>query len=462
MNHLATLATGLTFLSASVLGAEADCSSPDKHPEAYEQFSKELAQMQQAESSDYYAAVNIILECTGDETAVDAWMEKAATEKQAAAMLYIANQRISDIFINQDSAEAIQAHCALLQEAADSAYIPAIIYRSTCIAAGLGQEADQALALKLLEPACSLENNEARFKWLQLAGKMRMQSDLSRPEVVSEIERDNDCVMMYASMLTTNSDLRMQNLQDAAELGNADAYYTLGITIADTNPQQSYQMMSQAAQLHHADAMAVVGGIESSPIKAGAILAKAGAEFKAEEGIEMLQLASMMGSSMAHVMLGDAYLKGSELTPKDEQRAFYHIQRATAGSDGNAALAYTYMLMKGIGCEARPEFAIELCRALLSRDIKRAVILYAYAYYKGLGVEADAAQASEILQEAATLNQPEAYVYLAFITNKGVGKLKANPKQAEIYLKMAELDLKDKAKELYQKIEADGDWHFSL
>lgn len=418
--------------------------------------------MQLDQSSDYFDAVSIILAATGDETAVDSWMQAAIKEGQAAAMLYVANQRIADIFIKQDSFAEIQEHCALLKKAADSGYIPAIIYRSTCLAAGLGQSADQAQALRLLEPACTQGNKEARFKWLQLAGKMRSVSDLSRPEVLAEIERGNDCVMMYASMLTNNQDIRLQNLQEAAELGNADAYHALGIAIEDTNPKQSYHLMAKAAQLHHADAMAIVGGIESTPIKAGEILDKAGAEFKPEEGIKLIQLASMMGSTMAHVLMGNLYFNGSSLVEKDERRAFYHIQRATGGSDGHAALAYTYMLMHGIGCEARPDFAINLCRELLSRDIKQAVILYAYAYYKGLGVEADAAQAVEILQEAATLNQPEAYVYLAYITNKGAPNLEAKPEQAKAYLKMAELDLKEKAQALYDRLEAEGDWNFSL
>lgn len=456
-NHLAILAAGLPALHASALG---DNSSPSDKPEQYQAFCQELQRMQQEQSRDFYDACNIVYQATQNECAIDEWMQAAAGKGLAPAQLYIANRRIEAIFIHQDSYAEIQEHLQLLQGAAKQGYIPAILYRSTCLSAGLGQAPNPAQALKILEPACKQGSMEAIFKHLQLSGKLRSIQDLERKEVKAAIEGGNPYVMMYASMLTKDQDIRLQNLQEAAELGNADAYYALGSTIADTNPKQSYALMLKAAELHHPDALAIVGGIEASPLKAREVLNKTGAEFKPEEGYELIKMASMLGSTLANTMLGESYYSGNELIAPNKERAFYHFERATCGSDGNAAIVYTYMLMEGIGCTAQPAFALELCRALLSRNIKQAVLLYAYAHYKGLGTEADAAQAAEILQEAATLQQPEAYIYLAYITDRGGAKLEPKPERAQAYLRMAELDLKEKAQHIYKRMQEDGEWIF--
>ena len=69
---------------------------------------------------------------------------------------------------------------------------------------------------------------------------------------------------------------------------------------------------------------------------------------------------------------------------------------------------------------------------------------------------ADTKAALKLLQEAAAIGQKRAYVYMAYLTAKGGSNSPADPKQAERYVRMAALDLKDEAQELYDKLMAEG------
>ena len=75
---------------------------------------------------------------------------------------------------------------------------------------------------------------------------------------------------------------------------------------------------------------------------------------------------------------------------------------------------------------------------------------------EGLGVPADTNAALKLLQEAAALGQKRAYVYMAYLTARGGNNVTADPKQAERYVRMAALDLKDEARALYDKLMAEG------
>ena len=45
---------------------------------------------------------------------------------------------------------------------------------------------------------------------------------------------------------------------------------------------------------------------------------------------------------------------------------------------------------------------------------------------------------------------------MAYLTARGGNNVTADPKQAERYVRMAALDLKDEARELYDKLMAEG------
>lgn len=458
MNYFSYLAVSLTALHAT---ATLPTMGQGIEEEQFEQFTAALHDMQESQSGDYYAAVKIVLEATGDEMSIDAWMEQAALNNVPAALLYVANTRISGILFNQDDDKTITNHLHLLKKAADANYIPAILYYSTCLNAGLRRKPDRAQALRILTPIASTGDKEARFKWLQLSGRLQGLSDLKRPEVAAEIDKGNDCVMMYISMLTVDKETRIAYMQDAADLGNSQAYYELGVHVERINPKLSYEMMQKAAKLHHPNALAVIGSLESTPSTTDDNLSKTDAEFNPEEGLSKIKLAAMIGSSIAQGLLGEQYLHGSDLIDQDLERAFYHIQHAACQSDASATLLYSYMLLEGLGCEATPEKGLSICVELINRKVKSAILLYAYATYKGLGVQSNIQDSIDILQEAASYEIPEAYVYLAFITQKGGEQLKADAKQAELYLRMAKIDLGDKAEQLYQKLQKAGEWVFT-
>ena len=86
------------------------------------------------------------------------------------------------------------------------------------------------------------------------------------------------------------------------------------------------------------------------------------------------------------------------------------------------------------------------------------VVLLAYAQYKGLGMPADADKALTTLQEAAAMGYPEAYIYMAYITAKGAPNVPANAERADKYVRMAALDMGEKARTLYDELSKDGEW----
>ena len=56
----------------------------------------------------------------------------------------------------------------------------------------------------------------------------------------------------------------------------------------------------------------------------------------------------------------------------------------------------------------------------------------------------------------AAMGQKRAYVYLAYLTAQGGHNQPADPKLAELFVRMAALDMKDEARTLYDKLMAEG------
>ena len=270
--------------------------------------------------------------------------------------------------------------------------------------------------------------------------------------------RKNDLVINFAGKIAEDTETQLKYLKEAALLKNADACFTLGQVFAKAKPEESYTFMKEAADLHNPNAMALLGSLLSMPTTEGTLQKKLGVDQDKEKSKELIELASMLDSPLANLIMGENYFYGKNGYTKDMQRAYKHYAKAAALGDPKSTLALAYMTIEGLGNDQPQVLGLRYCLQLIEAKIPHAVILMAYAHYKGYGVEADAKKAAEILQEAATFNLPIAYVYLAYITAKGGKGLEPNVSKAETYLNMAKLDLKDKAQQLYDMMIKEGDW----
>ncbi len=458
MNHTALFPVALCCITAPICFAAN--SSPDAHAESYKNFVSQLDAIQKANSSDLYPALEVVFNATQDELAGLTWMQKAAKANHPVALSYMANYLVNSAVVDPADPNRAKDQYELTKKAAAAGYIPAIINESICLFTGQGVAKDQAAALRKLMEACKTNDNKARFTWLQMSKRLSTKADLDRPEVQAEIKRGNDLVILFAQTLETDTEAQLSYLRQAAELKNADAIYALAQITSQSKPKDSYVLMQEATRLHHPNATAILGTLMTREPQKGSLSESVDMPYDPEKGLKMIKLASMLDSALACHMLGEAYHVGDKTIKADQERAFAQFRKAAYLNNPASALTLSWMLMEGVGCKADPKLGFELCKRMTQSNLPQAKMLMAYAYYKGLGVEEDGLMASDLLQEAAAQNMPQAYIFLAFITQKGCKGLTANKSQAEAYVRMASLDLKEKANEFYQKMLQDGEWKY--
>ncbi len=458
MNYLAFSTTVLCCLTAPICFAAN--SDPANHAESYKQFVTALDAIQKANSRDLAPAMQIVLEATKDELAGRTWMEKASAAKHPVALTYMSNYLVNSAVVDPADPNRAKNQYEMVKQAATSGYIPAIVNESICLFTGQGVARNEATALRKLMEACKTNDNFARFTWLQMSKRLSTAEDLKRPEVQAEIKRNNDLVILFAHTLVKDVEEQLGYLRRAAELKNRDAIFALSQVLSKSKPSDSLVLLQEAARLNHPNATAIIGTVmtrkdDKTPLPAGIDIPR-----DKEKGLNMIKLASMLDCPLASNMLGELFHVGDNTVPADQQRAYEHFRTAAFLNNPSAALTFSWMLMEGVGCKANPKLGVELCKRMMQSNLAQAKMLMAYAYYKGLGVEEDGLMASDLLMEAAAQQMPQAYVFLAFITQKGCKGLTADKGQAEAYVRMASLDMKDKANEFYQKMLADGEWNY--
>ncbi|MFI3244044.1 MAG: hypothetical protein R3Y56_07325 [Akkermansia sp.] len=458
MNYLALSTAALCCLTAPISFA-AD-SAPANHAESYKKFVAQLDTIQQSNSRDLAPAMDIVLSATKDELAARAWMEKAAAAKHPVALTYMSNYLVNSAVVDPVDPTRAKKQYEMVKQAASAGYIPAIVNESICLFTGQGVARNEATALRKLMEACKENDNFARFTWLQMSKRLATAADLQRPEVQAEIKRNNDLVILFAHTLTNKVEEQLGYLRQAAELKNPDAIFALSQVLGKSKPADSLILLQEAARLHHPNAMAIIGTImtrkdDQAPMPEGIDIPRDPAQ-----GLQVIKLSSMLDCPLASNMLGELYHKGDSTVAADQKRAHEHFRTAAFLNNPSAALTYSWMLMEGVGCKANPKLGVELCQRMLQSNLPQAKMLMAYAYYKGLGVTEDGVMATDLLQEAAAQQMPQAYIFLAFITQKGCKGLTADKSQADTYVRMASLDMKEKANEFYQKMLQAGEWKY--
>ena len=433
-------------------------TAPAAHAEEYQKFCALLKEAGEKNLYDFCPAASMVMNATNDEFALETWMEKAAAEGIVPAMQYVADRRMSNIPADKLQSAPVKEAYALVRKAADAGYDPAKINVYMCMSMGIGTAKDEKGAEKYLMEACKSGTPIPRFKWLQMTGRLAEFADKDRPEVKAEIDRKNHHVTYFLATKAGTDIEAVEWFKKAAEMGNPEAFYALSAILSHSEPKQSFELLSQAVKLHSSEAMGVLGNVLTEGN--ADVLQKTGLQHDDVAGRRMLKLAAMTGNPAACYWLGKAYSKGEFGLPQNNERAYRHFETGAVIGSPACGLAQGIMLLRGLGVKKDERRALYLLNMAANDGNPEAVVALAYALYTGTGVPKDTAKAAEILQEAAALQYPRAYVYLAYITAKDSKEGSFEARQADKYLRKAQLDLspedKKKAQELYASLMKDG------
>ncbi len=443
----------LTFTPDSPRAAD---TSPDAHPEAYARFAAHLETITKENLYDFSLPLREVLEATNDEFAVMAWMEKAAAAGNAAACQFVGDRRLTRVPKDKLQTTEVQAAYEMVRQAADAGYDAAKINVCMCMQTGIGTRKDEEAARKYMFEACRSGNLIPRFKWLQMTGRLAAWEDRERPEVAAEIKRGNHHVLFYLSRRAPNPAEGVAMLREAAEKGNPEALYTLSAMASKNAPKESFALLKEAVRLHSADAFFALGSAMTDGDPNNPVLKEAGVKHNDVAGRAFIKLSAMMGNVGASFWLGSMNYHGKCGIAQDKARAFLHFDHGAMAGNATCGTAAGLMLLRGLGIPQDTHKGLYYLNVAANAGLPHAVILLAYAQHSGLGMPADTKSACKLLQEAAALGQKRAYVYLAYLTAKGGARLSPDATMAERYVRLARLDLKDEAQELFDKLMAEG------
>ena len=431
-------------------------TSPEAHPEAYTRFVGHLKDIAEKNQYDFCLALREILEATQDEFAVMRWMEKAASEGNTAALQFVGDRRLTRVARDKIQSPEVKEAYAMVRKAADAGFDAAKINVCMCMQMGIGTPKDEDAAKKYMIEACRSGNFIPRYKWLQMNGRLANWEDRERPEVAAEIERGNHHVLYYLSSRASAPQEQIDMLRRAAEKGNPEALYALSALSSRKAPKESFTLLKEAVRLHSADALFALGSAMTDGDPNSPVLREAGVPHNDVAGRAMIKLAAMMNNSTACFWLGSVNYHGQCGVTVNKERSFQHYDYGAQLGNPSCGTAAGLMLLRGLGIPQDTRKGLYYLNAAANMGLPHAVILLAYAQHSGLGMPADSNAACKLLQEAAAMGQKQAYVYLAYITAKGGSKLTPDSKQAERYVRLASLDMKEKAQETFDKLMADG------
>ncbi len=442
--------------SASAAPATDTINAVTSNPK-YSEFTEALQKQVKEDSADYGSAVLCVLEATdGHEEAIDTWMRAAASKGNAAAERWLANMELSEVPKDQLLAPKIRAACQRLLKVANKGFVPAMLDASICMRRGIGVPQDEAAANKQLMEACRGGNFLARAQWLVDTGRMNFASCASKPEVASEIKRGNHIVMFRLANLATDPVEKSQWLKKAAENGSGDACFALSALSSAQNPKESRVLLEEAVRRHQPDALYVMGlGLLDTESKNPA-LREAGIQPDPKRGIILIKAAAALGHLQSAYLLGRAYHNGLAGLPKDMQRAYSYFNDPKLRHAAAMTASRAYMLIRGEGVKQDIAAGIKLLEDAAKVGSPQASIMLAREYFTGEYAPANARQATQQLSDAAVAGAPAAYVFLAYVYAKGGEGLPADAEQARTYLRLAAMDMGDKAKQLYDDLMIHG------
>lgn len=432
-------------------------SAPENHETAYRKFKETLDNIVSTNSSDTAPALIIALDATGDELCIDAWMQRAANEGNPAALLYLGSTALNFVpQTHRQSAEVMKA-VNMVKKASATGYTPAVVTYSNILRTGVGCVADPNKANKIMMEACKSGNIETRFSWLLQTDRLLTYEDRNRPEVKGEITRGNHHVLYYLSRKAPDAFVKLCMLTEAARMGNATAMFELSAYMSQLqNEQVSYHYLKKAAELHHPQALTILG---EYLVRGNKQLEQAlGLQRDEAAGVYLLKIATMMGNTRAQAMLSHIYYLGACGLPKDDVKAYRHIE---LGSQVIPDISYTtaqgYMLLMGHGVKQDTQKGLSLIKKAADIKFPHAVFMLANIYYQGLGgVPANGQEAVYLLESMATTRGLEiSFIFLAYIYEKGGPDIKKDPAKVRYYLGHAERVLGKVALDRFEQLKND-------
>lgn len=436
-------------------GPAADVS-PAAHAEAYTAFKAALKEQAQKNLYDFCPAMETVLKATNDPFAVQLWMKKASDEGLAAAQQFVADRRLVNVRMDELQSAEVKAAYALARKAADAGYDPAKVNVYMCLKNGVGVKKDEKGADKYFLQACKGKGFIPRFKWLQLSGRLTTFEDRERAEVKAEVDRGNDHVVYFISTLAPTAADKHEWLLKAAKLGNPEALYTLSAMASQKDPKASFELLKEAIKMHSAEAMYALGVALTDADPDSELMKAAGIGHDDKTGRHLVKLAGMLGSPSAQFWLGHVYHDGVFGVAKDDATSYRWFEQGAKSGSVRCATSQGLMLMLGLGTDKEEKKGLGYLNMAANAGNPDAVVALAYAVYTGIGVPANARKAAEMLEEAAAMGNPAAYIYLAYVTAKGGVDWPADEKRAERYVRLAKLDMKDEAQQLFDKLMAEG------
>lgn len=215
-------------------------------------------------------------------------------------------------------------------------------------------------------------------------------------------------------------------LQEAAEAGDAEAAYQLGLLYdagrgVPADPARALDWLGKAAEAGHAEAARVIGIYYEE----GKGVARDHAQAVAWYG-----RAARAGNAKAQRNLGTAYAHGRGVLRDFAQAARWFKAAADQGNaDAQRNLAYLYFFGRGVPRDETRATELFAAAAKSGEGGGKAAYALGFAYYNGRGVERDHGKALENFQIAAHRGNADAQIFLARMYLLGEGTAK-DPFQA--------------------------------
>lgn len=413
-----------------------------------------LEAMLKTQDDNYYELARLLYDSTQDILALEKRMTELS-EKSAhpVADVWVARKKIATAHDRSD----IESARDLMKRAADSGYVPAMVDYASLLFSEAGGAEDENNAKKYLMEACKQGNSRARAAYLAITDRLA-DTTYSAPEVASELKKGNYHLEELIAMRQVPAQAAVW-LRKAGEHGSPGAAFTLSQSSAElgVSAQESYEWLVKASERKFAPAMRVHGMLLML-VDAGKALGLKDVESDPVRGMRLLHMAAVMGDPEAMSYLIRFYLDAAEdkqLTAKQ----FYELCAAAHNHfSAPGTVLYAHCLMRGHGCEARPEEGLSLLEEGMYSGVALAALALADVYYNGYGVESDVQRAVDMLGEYAALGGRTAYTLMAALTAMGNDKTPADPVRATMYLKMADERGEANAKAIYEQIVKDGEW----
>ncbi|MFL5327906.1 MAG: caspase family protein [Gemmataceae bacterium] len=200
----------------------------------------------------------------------------------------------------------------------------------------------------------------------------------------------------------------------AAAEGNAEAMYTLALTLTATQPSECARLARMAAEKEHPAGMWKLGNVLEHGV---------GVSKDIPAAIEQYRKAADLGVALAQHQMGYLYLNGKGV-PKDLDEAVKWYRKAADQNFPDAFTAMGYLYTEGKGVSKDLAEAANWYRKAAEQENSNGEYNLALILFQGKGVEKNPVEAMQWLQKAADRNYLPAMERVGECYAKGEGVTK--------------------------------------